>query len=104
MAVNNVGQAQMPMMKMPNITLDSGTAKAGAWEDFSKLITDQVKETNRLQKDAKDMSQRAMLGNAGVSLHEAQVASSKAEVHLKFLVQVRNKAVEVYKEIMNMPA
>ncbi|OSM01454.1 flagellar hook-basal body complex protein FliE [Magnetofaba australis] len=75
----------------------------GPWEEFSVMLGKQIKETARLQTEAKDLGKRAMLGNAGVDLHEAQIASSQAELHLRLLVQVRNKAVEVYKEVMNMP-
>ncbi|MEG3638740.1 flagellar hook-basal body complex protein FliE [Magnetococcus sp. PR-3] len=95
--------------QMPNITqltkgVDMGSSKAaGPWESFSTLLSQQIKETQRLEKKAKVMGQKAMLGNAGVSLHEAQIAGSTAELHMQLLVQTRNKAVEVYKEIMNMP-
>ncbi|MBF0161206.1 MAG: flagellar hook-basal body complex protein FliE [Magnetococcales bacterium] len=80
-----------------------GGGKGGAWETFSGMLAQQIKETDRLQKESKDLTERALLGNAGVSLHEAQVASSEAELHLRLLLQVRNKALEVYHEIITMP-
>lgn len=91
---------------VPSVSsLAGGAGKGGgAWEDFSVMLTRQVKETDRLQKVAKEKTERALLGNAGVSIHEAQIASSEAELHLRLLLQVRNKAVETYREIMTMPA
>ncbi|MBF0283501.1 MAG: flagellar hook-basal body complex protein FliE [Magnetococcales bacterium] len=71
--------------------------------DFAQMLSEQIGETNRLQNEAADLNQKAALGNAGVTLHEAQIASSKAELHLRFMVQVRNKALDAYKEIMSMP-
>ncbi|MBF0625583.1 MAG: flagellar hook-basal body complex protein FliE [Magnetococcales bacterium] len=81
-----------------------GPAKAGAWEEFAELLSDQIKQTDQLQNEAVDLSEKAMLGNAGVSLHEAQIASAKADLHMRLLIQVRNKAVEAYREVMRMPA
>ncbi|MBF0455755.1 MAG: flagellar hook-basal body complex protein FliE [Magnetococcales bacterium] len=88
---------------MPSLS-GAGESKGGAWEDFSVTLAKQIKETDRLQKEAKDLGRRALLGNAGVSIHEAQIASSQAELHLRLLLQVRNKAVEVYREVMSMQA
>ncbi|MEO5377320.1 MAG: flagellar hook-basal body complex protein FliE [Magnetococcus sp. DMHC-6] len=95
-------QASSPLSMLSNIT--SSQAKGGAWEEFSVTLGEQIKETDRLQKNAKDLSNKALLGNAGVSIHEAQIASAQADLHLRLLMQVRNKAIEVYREIMTMQA
>lgn len=73
------------------------------WDDFGTILKDQILETDKLQKEAVDLGQKAALGNAGVNLHEAQIAAARADVHLRFMMQVRNKAIEAYKEIINMP-
>ena len=102
MPINGVSGASIPAMLSSIPSVMGGTGKAGAWEDFSVMLARQIKETDRLQKSAKDKSERAQLGNAGVSLHEAQIASSEAELHLRLLLQVRNKALEAYRDIMTM--
>ena len=102
MLINGVSGVPLSGM-LPSISSTlGGGGKGGAWEDFSIMLTRQIKETDRLQKDAKDKGERALLGNAGVSLHEAQIAGSEAELHLRLLLQVRNKAVEVYRDVMTM--
>jgi flagellar hook-basal body complex protein FliE len=104
MAMSPVGSVPIPPV-LPSIpSLSGGSGKTGAWEDFSVILARQIKDTDRLQKEAKDLGRRALLGNAGVSIHEAQIASSQAELHLRLLLQVRNKAVEVYREVMSMQA
>ncbi|MBF0179664.1 MAG: flagellar hook-basal body complex protein FliE [Magnetococcales bacterium] len=85
-------------------TAVTGTGKQDVWEDFSVTLARQLQESDRMQKEAKEMAQKALLGNAGVSIHEAQIAGAKAELNLRLLMQVRNKALEVYREIMSMPA
>lgn len=73
------------------------------WDDFGSMLADQIMETDRLQKESVELNQKAALGNAGVNLHEAQIAAARADVHLRFMMQVRNKAIDAYKEIINMP-
>ncbi|MBF0096061.1 MAG: flagellar hook-basal body complex protein FliE [Magnetococcales bacterium] len=103
MSLHGVPGVPLPSM-LPSLTTSvTGSGKGGAWETFSTVLAQQVKETDRLQKESKDLTERALLGNAGVSLHEAQIAASEAELHLRLLLQVRNKALEVYHEIMTMP-
>lgn len=91
---------------MPQLTPSGGAGAKAAnktWDDFSSILADQILETDRLQQDAADLSKKAALGNAGVNLHDAQIASARADIHLRFMMQVRNKAIEAYKEIINMP-
>jgi flagellar hook-basal body complex protein FliE len=105
MSIQATGGIPIPpvLPSIPSISGGEG-GKSGAWEDFSVTLAKQIKETDRLQKEAKDLGRKALLGNAGVTIHEAQIASSQAELHLRLLLQVRNKAVEVYREVMSMQA
>ncbi|MBF0461500.1 MAG: flagellar hook-basal body complex protein FliE [Magnetococcales bacterium] len=106
MSINEVSNIPLPSMLPTLNTLTAGMADGvggGAWETFSSLLAQQIKETDRLQKESKDLTQRAQLGNAGVSLHDAQIANAEADLHLRLLLQVRNKALDVYQQIMTMP-
>jgi flagellar hook-basal body complex protein FliE len=103
MSINAINTV-FPLSPASGVQRDGiGGQTESSWEDFSVVLARQLKETDRIQKDANDLTKRALLGNAGVSLHEAQIASAQADLHLRLLVQVRNKALEVYKEIMSMP-
>ncbi len=103
MSIQGVSSTPLPSL-LSSLTTDVVSAgKGGVWESFSTMLAQQVKETDRLQKESSHLTERALLGNAGVSIHEAQIASSEAELHLRLLLQVRNKALDVYHEIMTMP-
>ncbi|MBF0590430.1 MAG: flagellar hook-basal body complex protein FliE [Magnetococcales bacterium] len=91
-----------PLPSLNSLASSGRSAKVQGWGDFSSMLTKQIKEVDRLQKDSKSMAQRALLGNADVSLHEAQISAAKADLHLRFLMSVRNKAVEVYKQVMSI--
>ncbi|MGN7611679.1 flagellar hook-basal body complex protein FliE [Magnetococcales bacterium HHB-1] len=99
-----VGSVQLPQMmpSLPSLSLDSAATKGSA--GFSDMLMQQIKEVDRREKEARELGRKALLGNAGVSIHEAQIASSEAELQMRFLLQVRNKVVEVYKEVVNMQA
>ena len=79
------------------------TKGVGAWDQFANMLTDQIKETESMRAESKELTKKALLGNAGVSLHEAQIASARTEVQTRFMVEVRNKALEAYKQVMSMP-
>ncbi|MEO5333555.1 MAG: flagellar hook-basal body complex protein FliE [Magnetococcus sp. YQC-5] len=105
MSINPVGSTPLSSSILASTpAIMGGESKDVGWEEFSVTLARQIKETDRMQKDAKELTDRALLGNAGVSIHEAQIAGSKAELHLRLLMQVRNKALDVYREIMSMPA
>lgn len=93
-----------PAMPNMNTLSQVGGESGDRIEEFSVMLGNQIKETDRLEKRAKDLGERALLGNSGVSIHEAQIASSEAELSLRLMLQVRNKALDVYREIMSMPA
>ncbi|MBF0424513.1 MAG: flagellar hook-basal body complex protein FliE [Magnetococcales bacterium] len=78
---------------------DTDTKTGGS---FSEMLVSQIKGVDQTVKEAEDTSRRAMLGNAGVSLHDAQIATAKAELDMRLLVQVRSKALEMYRDIMTM--
>lgn len=71
--------------------------------NFGSMLTDALKSVNELQHDAGDKKRAFEMGDANVTLAEVMVASSKSGIALDATVQVRNKFVEAYKEIMSMP-
>jgi len=71
--------------------------------DFGNLLTDALKTVNDLQQETGAKKMAFEMGDRSVTLAEVMVASSKSGVALDAAVQVRNKFVEAYKEIMSMP-
>ncbi len=71
--------------------------------DFGNLLTDALKTVNELQQDTGAKKMAFEMGDRNVTLAEVMVASSKSGIALDATVQVRNKFVEAYKEIMSMP-
>lgn len=70
---------------------------------FGDLLTNALDSVNGLQQEAKQKVTALEMGDRSVSLAEVMIASQKSSVAFEATVQVRNKLVESYKEIMNMP-
>ena len=58
---------------------------------------------NSQQKAAAGLAREFQLDNTNVSLEETMVAMQKANISFQAVVQVRNKLVSAYQDIMNMP-
>ena len=68
---------------------------------FATLLQEAVDGVNRFQQDAATAVQQYTVGKAD-TLHDTMIAVEKADISLRLLMQVRNKAVEAYQEIMRM--
>jgi flagellar hook-basal body complex protein FliE len=71
--------------------------------DFGNLLTDALKTVNELAQDSGAKKTAFEMGDRSVTLAEVMIASSKSGIALDATIQVRNKFVEAYKEIMSMP-
>lgn len=72
-----------------------------AGPSFSEMLKSQVSDVDAMLKESDKKASELALGKTE-NLHEAMIATEKAETALKFLVQVRNKAIDAYHEIMRM--
>jgi flagellar hook-basal body complex protein FliE len=70
--------------------------------DFSAALKATIDRVNEAQQGADALAQRFQLGDSKVSLEETMVAMSKASLSFQQMVQVRNRVVAAYQEIMNM--
>ncbi|HIF9276569.1 TPA: flagellar hook-basal body complex protein FliE [Photobacterium damselae] len=71
--------------------------------DFGNLLNDALKTVNNLQGQSSDLATRFDQGDRSISLSDVMIARNKSSVAFEATVQVRNKMVEAYKELMNMP-
>lgn len=69
---------------------------------FSQLLVKGINEINSLQKNSQQLSQQYLLGSSESGLNDVMVSQQKATIALNFGIQVRNKLVSAYQEIMNL--
>jgi len=82
-------------------SLSGGKQAAGAGS-FSDVLKGMVDNAIDSQKTAEGLTVAAANGD-NVALHNVVQAVSQAELTLQTLVAVRDKAVEAYQQIMQMP-
>jgi flagellar hook-basal body complex protein FliE len=75
--------------------------KAPAAPGFADMLKSAVADTSRLQVEA-DRAAVALQTGEAKNIHEVTIAMEKAEVSLRLMVSMRNKAMEAYQEIMRM--
>lgn len=71
-------------------------------ESFASVLGKAVGSVNTMQLEASNLATRVELGDKSVSLAQAMIAGQKASVAFQAAVQVRNRVVQAYQDIMNM--
>jgi flagellar hook-basal body complex protein FliE len=69
---------------------------------FGSMIGDLVREVDAKGKVAMEETNRALLGETD-NIHQSMIAMQESGLAFKMLVQVRNKLVQSYQELMRMP-
>ena len=76
---------------------------AGVDNGFAKLLKQGIDSVNSTQQKATDLAAKFERGVPGVELPQVMLEMQKANVSFRALTEVRNKFVDAYREIMNMP-
>lgn len=78
---------------------NAGTA--GIAQSFSSYLTDAIDQISTLQSEADAASTKLVTGDLS-DIHQAVIASEKAGLALQLAIEVRNKVIEAYQEVMRM--
>ena len=73
-----------------------------AQQSFGSFLKAAINDTNKQQIESDVMTQKLVMGE-NVQLHEVMIAAQKASISLNATMEVRNKVVEAYQEIIRMP-
>jgi flagellar hook-basal body complex protein FliE len=93
-AVSNVQSPQYPALN--NLEPTQGAV------DFAQVFKSQLDQVNGLEKNSQQLSERFSLGDDSVNLSDVMISSQKAGIAMQASIQVRNKLVIAYNDIMNM--
>ena len=72
---------------------------AEAQKKFSVFLKESINEVNAAQIQSDEVTKKMALGE-NVDLHTVMITSQKASVMLQTTIEIRNKAVEAYQEMM----
>lgn len=70
---------------------------------FSDMLGQAVGKVNETQQASSQLASAFEVGQGGIDLTDVMIASQKASVSFQAMTQVRNKLVQAYQDIMQMP-
>ncbi|MBI3562462.1 MAG: flagellar hook-basal body complex protein FliE [Gammaproteobacteria bacterium] len=78
------------------------TANATPRTEFTDLLTKALSAVDSQQQEADKLAEAFQKGDPNVQMAEVMISMQKAGISFQAMVEVRNKLVSAYQEIMNM--
>ena len=78
------------------------SAQAAGETDFGQVLQTAIDQVSSAEMEAQEMSKGFSAGDPNVNLQDVMVNLQKANLSFQQMVQVRNKLVTAYQDIMNM--
>ncbi len=85
---------------LPEILSPKSIEKPGG-SKFENILSDFIGSVNKTQNDADKITQSFVMGD-DVEIHDVMIAGEKAKTSLELLMEIRNKTVDMYKELIRM--
>lgn len=106
MDISRVDQLLAQMEAMKSIA-QGGSGKAAApaavgGVDFANVLKNSLDNVNGLHEQANSLQKAFVMGDDRVSLSDTMIAMQKSSIAFQTTVQVRNKFVQAYNDVMNM--
>ena len=92
------GPAIQMVERLPEMKIDNNRDKGAG---FGQMLNDAVNKVDQAQKTANDAINDLAVGRSN-RIHETMMRAEEAGISLRMLLQVRNKALDAYNEIMRM--
>ncbi|HEU0199130.1 MAG TPA: flagellar hook-basal body complex protein FliE [Burkholderiaceae bacterium] len=101
-----IAQAVQALKKTaPSAAAHAGNAVQGPAQqgDFFASLDAALRSVSNSQNDATELQRQFQLENPNVSLEQTMIAMNKSQIGFQAAVQVRNRLVQAYEQIMQMP-
>lgn len=104
-AVNPFASTALSRIETPLPTIGTGRiggpSTAAPTDGFSQMLDGLVATVDAKQSTAQSMTRKVLMGDTD-QLHQSVIAMQEAGVAFSMMVEVRNKLVESYQELMRM--
>jgi len=100
MRISPIG-SNSPIASVTEVSPAKAGSEAGEGVSFKSLVKDAIGEVNHLQNHADQLAVKVASGDIE-DVHQAMIAMQKAKLALDLTIQVRNKVIDAYTEIMRM--
>jgi len=101
--VGNVNRLVPGLIEKLDVSRPNQGGPEGKTEsNFSQLLSNMLNSVNELQVDSAQIQQAFMSGDP-VELHQVMIKAQEAGIAMDLLLEIRNKLVNAYSELMRMP-
>jgi len=74
---------------------------SGQVRSFDETLKEFVSDVNVLQNQAQEANDKMIVGDP-IDVHEVMIAAEKAKTSFELLMELRNKTIEAYRELIRM--
>jgi len=99
---NQLGTRALEPVQNPG-AIDFGQSAAVKAPSFGETLQNAIQGVNTTQKEAGALAQAFELGDPRADLARVMVAAQQSQVAFRATVEVRNRLVQAYQDVMNMP-
>lgn len=96
--INNIQSAIQPLTTGPGQVMGSQKAES---PDFDQMLNGFLKDVNHMQNYA-DQSIQKMVAGEVKDVHQVMLAVGEAKVAFNLMLEIRNKTLEAYNELIRM--
>ncbi|HHL45304.1 MAG TPA: flagellar hook-basal body complex protein FliE [Gammaproteobacteria bacterium] len=94
----------LAQMRVMAAQAQGGTAvEKTAAADFGGLLKQSIDQVNEMQQQSRNAKEAFQAGTSDMSLAEVMLTSEKAGIAFQTVLQVRNKVIQAYQDVINMP-
>jgi len=86
---------------LPGINQAKVSGSNNSEVSFKDMLLDAINSVDQLQQESDAITEDFIAGRTD-SIHDVMIAGTKASLALDFMIEVRNKIMEAYQEIMRM--
>ncbi|RDI47462.1 flagellar hook-basal body complex protein FliE [Falsibacillus pallidus] len=103
MAINNISSMTSSILRPSDAKISAGNLQNPykAQTKFADYLKESLNEVNESQNIADKLTGQLAQGK-DIDLHQVMIASQKASITMQTTIEIRNKVVEAYQEIMRM--
>ena len=100
MLINEIDRAK-PYLPLIEQQAKGQAPDIGQGEKFSDTLKELIQDTNTLQVQSANLTERMIKGEP-VDIHDVMIASEKAKTSFQLLMEIRNRFLDMYREISRM--
>lgn len=93
--IQSLGTPGTDFTSRPSQDIPSGSGS------FGEILSQAISDTNKLQQQSNEEVQKLLSGEVQ-DIHTALIAVQKADLSFQMMMQVKNKLVAAYEEVMRM--